>query len=381
MVKNNFPENFLWGSATSSYQVEGGIENCDWAAAARKGVVPICGKAADHYHLYDGDFEIAKSLGQNAHRLSVEWVRIEPKEGEFNQKEIAHYREVLQDLKEKGFYVSLTMWHFTLPNWFEEKGAFASKDSAVIFSRYAKKVVESFHDLVDDFCTINEPMVYTSNGYIRGNWPPFERTFLKHVSVHKNLVATHIKSFEDIKKDFPKVKIGIVKDNIFFEGKNIFTKPIARFMVWFWNHRFLNNIKDHVDYIGLNYYFHSVIGQKPKGPFTDFGWEIYPRGIYEMLKDLSRYNKPLYVTENGLADQEDSMRADFIKGHLAEVYRAIEEGVDVRGYYHWSLLDNYEWAAGFTKRFGLVKIDYKTMERKVRSSAYVYKEICENNGF
>jgi beta-glucosidase len=377
----NFPKGFLWGSATSSYQVEGGIDRCDWALAAEEGKVPACGKAADHYHLYSGDFDIAKSLGQNAHRFSVEWARIEPIEGQFNQVEIDHYRKVLQDLKNKGFYVSLTMWHFTLPDWFSEKGGFEHYRSPETFARYTKKIVEAFNDLVDDFCTINEPMVYVSNGYIRGNWPPFKKTFWQHCSVHKRIAKAHILSYKNIKKDFPGVTLGIVKDNIFFEGKNIFTKFAARYVIWFWNHRFLNKIKDHVDYIGLNYYFHTVLGEKPKGPFTDFGWSIYPRGISEMLKDLTRYNVPLYITENGLADEDDAMRADFIKDHLVEVHKAIQDGVDVRGYYHWSLLDNFEWAAGFGKRFGLVEIDYDTMERNIRNSAYVYKSICENNGF
>lgn len=378
-MKFTFPNNFLWGAATSSYQVEGGIDHCDWAVEARGGKVPHAGKAANHYNLYSNDFDIAESLGHNAHRLSVEWARIEPQEGEFDEKEIKHYREVLQNLKDRGFYVSLTIWHFTLPDWLYAHGGFKNKKSIDIFSQYSKKVVESFHDLVDDFVTINEPMVYTSNGYIRGNWPPFKKTKLAHFKVHKNIVKAHIAAYENIKKDFPKAQIGIVKDNIFFEGKNIITKTIARFLIWFWNHRFLNSIKNHMDFIGLNYYFHSVIGEKPDPPFSDFGWSIYPNGLYYMLSDLRRYNVPLFVSENGVADADDKLRSHFIEDHILAVSRAIQDGVDVRGYYYWSLLDNFEWAAGFTKRFGLVEVDYDTMDRKIRESAMVYKRISTTN--
>ncbi len=381
-IKHTFPEDFLWGSATASYQVEGGIDNCDWALEAkRSGKVPVCGRACEHYSRYREDFDLAESMHHNAHRLSVEWARIEPEEGKFDEEAIMHYKEVFADLRRRNMHVSLTIWHFTLPIWFYEKGAFEKEESIQYFTRYAQKVIEEFKDYVDDFTTINEPMVYTSNGYIRGPWPPFRRTLWLHVRVLRNLAQAHNEIYAWKQKMFPDVVLGVVKDNIYFEGKNTITKQIARFLAWFWNDRFLNMIQDKTDFIGLNYYFHNVIGQKSKGPFNDMGWEIFPEGIYHMLIDLKKYNVPLYVTENGIPDEKDEKRSEFIGQHVEWVYRAIKEGAPVRGYFYWSLLDNYEWAHGFTKRFGLVEIDYDTMERTVRRSAHAYRFICEHNGF
>ena len=147
----------------------------------------------------------------------------------------------------------------------------------------------------------------------------------------------------------------------------------------FWNFYFLNKIKNHLDFIGLNYYFHRKLFGNENKDVSDTGWEIYPRGIYHCLKDLKKYNLPIYITENGLADAKDTKREKFIKEHLLWAHKAIEEGVDLRGYFYWSLLDNFEWAHGFEPRFGLVEVDYKTMERKIRPSAWEYKKVCETN--
>ena len=380
-IKLKFPEGFLWGSATSSYQVEGGIENCDWALEAKNGKVPFCGDACMHYSNYKDDFDIVESLGHNAHRMSVEWARIEPTEGVFDEKEIAHYREVIQNLKSRNLYVSLTIWHFTLPVWFYEKGGFEAGNGADVFTRYALKVIDSFSDIVDDFATINEPMVWTSNGYIHANWPPFKRTIKKHVDILNTLAKAHNNIYKKAKEKNKDLVIGVVKDNIYFEGKNFLTKKIAKFLTWFWNDRFLDKVAGNVDYIGLNYYFHSPILFKSNGDRTDMGWEIYPKGLYHMLMDLKKYNVPVTVAENGIADEGDTRRTEFIREHIRWVHKAIEDGVPVIGYSYWSLLDNYEWALGFKKRFGLVNVDYDTMERGIRNSAYAYKYICEHNGF
>jgi len=294
-----FPDNFLWGSATASYQVEGGMDNCDWALEARRtNKVPSCGPACEHYSRYKQDFDIAESMHHNAHRLSVEWARIEPEEGKFDEKAIEHYREVFADLRARNMHVSLTIWHFTLPIWFYEKGGFEKEANIFYFVRYAQKVIDSFANDVDDFTTINEPMVYTSNGYLRGPWPPFKKTLLLHIKVLRNIAEAHNMVYDWKQNTHPEVVLGVVKDNIYFEGKNIVTKQIARFTAWFWNDRFLNMVKGKTDFIGLNYYFHKVIGQKSKGPFNDMGWEIYPEGIYHMLVDLKKYNVRLYLTEN-----------------------------------------------------------------------------------
>jgi len=373
MKEYKFPNNFLWGSATSSYQVEGGIENNDWAEASKKGKVPYADIAADHYNRYREDFDIAKHLGQNAHRFSIEWARIEPEEGKFNEKEINHYINVINAQIERGIEPMLTLWHFTLPSWFTDIGGFTNSKAAFYFSRYVEYVVARLGDRVKFWITINEPIVYVRRSFFakKGSWPPFKNNFFTFLKVIKTLISSHIMSHNIIKKINPDLQVGIAKNNMYFENH-----PIAGY---FWNFHFLNKIDDYSDFIGLNYYFHRRFPKNENKSITDIGWEIYPEGIYHVLKDLRKYKKPIYITENGLADAKDEKREKFIKDHLLWIHKAISEKVDVRGYLHWSLLDNFEWTKGFDPRFGLVEVNYKTLERKIRSSAYVYAEICKNN--
>lgn len=183
-----------------------------------------------------------------------------------------------------------------------------------------------------------------------------------------------------MKKVKPKIQIGISKNNMYFHSNlnpiNIFK---AHFMRWFWNRRFLNKINDYQDFIGVNHYFHKKFGDKESYPKSDMGWDIYPPALYHVLIELRRYKKPIIVTENGIADESDTKRGAFIRDYVGSVHKAIEHGVDVRGYLHWSLLDNYEWAFGFEKRFGLVEVNYNTLKRTVRQSAFEYKKICDAN--
>ncbi len=380
--KLEFPKNFLWGSATSSYQVEGGIENTDWTEAGRQGKVPLANRACDHYNLYEKDFDLIKELGQNANRFSIEWARIEPEEGKFDEKEVEHYRKVLQALRDRGIEPFVTLWHFTLPLWFAKKGGFENPKAPEIFARYCGYVVERLAASAKAsasqggigakfWMTINEPMVYASGSYLKGNWPPFKKNFFTFKKVIKTLISSHLASHIIIKKINPDLQIGIAKNNIYFEN--------IPFIDRFWNFYFLNKIKNHLDFIGLNYYFHRRFPKNKNKEVSDMGWEIYPKGIYHVLKELRHYSLPVYITENGLADSKDTKRAKFIKDHLFWAHKAMQEGVDLRGYFHWSLTDNFEWAHGFGPRFGLVEIDYETMERKIRPSAWEYKKICETN--
>lgn len=398
-----FPDNFYWGASAASYQVEGGIENVDWAEAAREGRVPVCGQACDHYHRFEEDFDIAKSLGHNAHRLSVEWARIEPEEGKFNEAEIAHYRKVLEALHVRGMTPMITLWHFTLPLWFSKKGGFEQKDSADIFARYCAYTVEKLGDLCGHFSTMNEPTVFASNGWLRGSWPPFKRFTLtdfvsitnsnrKHearadkglkglflfLRVRKNLSNAHNAAYHAIKKVRRDADVGLVKHVIFFEGNaNPLNKIKAWFANWQWTHVFMQRTYHCCDSIGVNYYFHKKFGDTEVYQKTDMDWDIYPEGIYGALSMLSRYHKPLYVTEAGIADAKDARRADYISRQVEGTRKALTDGIDVRSHMYWSLLDNYEWALGFEKRFGLVEVDFTTLERTIRPSAYVYKSIIE----
>lgn len=405
MSTKQFPTDFYWGAATASYQVEGGIENTDWAQAAREGRVPECGPSCDHYHRYIQDFDIAKTLGHTAHRLSVEWARIEPSEGEFDDMAIAHYRQVLLALKDRGITPFVTIWHFTLPLWFSESGGFERADAPEIFARYAEHVVSQLGDLCAHFSTMNEPNVFASNGWLRGSWPPFKRfsltdliaitnsgrtheakeqvkfsSLFAYFKVTKNLALAHNQAYRAIKELSPDTEVSVVKHVIVFDANwNPFNKLKRAIAHFFWTTIFLNRVKKYTDSIGLNYYFYTKFGDKRQWRKTDMDWNFAPERIYDALLVLGRYRKPVFVSEGGLADADDSDRAEYIQKQVEATWRAIEEGVDVRGHLYWSLLDNYEWALGFEKRFGLVEINYQTMERKIRPSAYVYKEICESN--
>ena len=377
-----FPDGFLWGSSTSAYQVEGGIENNDWAQAAREGKLPPCGRACDHYNRFEEDFDLITKLSQNAHRFSIEWARIEPEEGKFDEGEIEHYRKVLQALKRRGIIPFVNLWHFTQPLWFSESGGFLRKDSAEIFARYCRFVVERLGGEAKYWLTINEPEIWAYNSFARGKWPPFGKNVIKLVRMMRALVRVHRAAYHAIKKLQPGAYVGVAKDNLYFDSsRNILMKPVEWFLSWAVNRWYLDSIEGHQDFIGLNHYFHIPLGWKPKPdvPRNDMGWEIYPESLFQCLMELKRYNLPVYISENGIADARDQYRESFIRDYLAATHRAMGEGVDVRGYFHWSLMDNYELAEGFTKRFGLVAIDYATLGRTIRPSARVYEEICRTN--
>ena len=400
---------FLFGAATSSHQVEGGNHNnwSEWeektaegrAESAKQREWPdyllsgypsprkkenyISGIAADHYHRYEEDFDIAQSLGHTAHRFSIEWSRIEPKEGKFDEQEIDHYRNVIKALHARGMEPFVTLWHWTIPVWFAEKGGWESSECVHYFSRYVKKIITDLGDDVHFWITLNEPEVNTSISYILGNWPPQKKSISAYLRVLLNLVRGHKSAYRIIKKQYPDAEVGIAKHNTDFEAAD--NKTVNRFLKflgdWWWNSYFLDRIADYQDFIGLNHYFHNLVDygfeKNKKKIVSDMGWEIHPKSIYVVLKDLAKYEKPIYIMENGVADARDVYRESFIRETLEWVKKAKREGVDVRGYLYWSLLDNFEWADGFWPRFGLVAVDYKTMERHIRPSAYAYKKMIE----
>ncbi len=380
-IMRKFPEGFYWGAATASYQVEGGIENNDWAEAAQLGRIPAAGQACDGYNRYTEDFEIAKSLNHNAHRFSIEWARIEPEEGKFDEEEIEHYRQVIRTLRERGLEPFVTLWHFTLPLWFSKIGGFENPRSPEIFSRYCEYVVSRLGDRVKYWITINEPNVYNSHGYLKGVWPPFKKNIFKFIKVQRNLITSHNVGYKKIKRLLPNVSVGIAQNVIFFESNyNPINHLLSRLARFFWNSYFINKISKYQDFIGINHYHRHGFGVKRDLPRTEYlNWEIYPDGFYAVLMELKRFNLPVFVTENGLADSRDVMREKFIREYLFQIWRAIQHNVDVRGYFHWSLIDNFEWAHGFGPRFGLVEIDYDTLKRKIRPSAYKYAKICKEN--
>ena len=371
---------FLWGSATSAHQVEGGNNN-DWASWNDGS-----GIAADHYHRFEEDFNLAQSLNQNAHRISIEWSRIEPAENKFDTLEITHYKKVIEALRSRNIEPFVTLWHWTLPIWIHQKGGWTNEETTKHFVNFTEKIGIEFKDEIRFFVTLNEPELYCIRSFIRGIGPAGRYKGIKsYFGALKNLIEAHINSFKILKSINPDFQIGISSNNIFFEAHKelLINRVLKKMADWWINEYFLNQIKNYGDFIGVNYYFHNLINwgfNKNKNEKTsDIGWMLYPEGIYSVLLNLKKYQKPIFITEHGLADKKDEQRAWFIKEIIENINRAKNDGADIRGYFHWSLIDNFEWEKGFEPRFGLVEINYETLERKVRPSAYEYAKIILNS--
>lgn len=399
--------NFLFGASTASHQVEGDTHN-DWTEweirkakefarqAAQKSWPDyildrfpnplqeknyVSGRACDHYHRFRQDFDIAKSLGHTAHRFSIEWSRIEPEEGRFDEQELAHYREVVAALRERGMEPFVTLWHYTLPIWLAEKGGIMNKKFPEYFARYAGRVSLALAG-VSFWITINEPEIVAICAYYKGTRPPEKRGMISFYRSRSRMIHAHRAAYRSIKNIAPNSRIGAAINMNWFESVGGPVNDILKHLIdRFGNFYFLNRTIKQSDFIGFNHYSHNRINwgfhKNENKETTDVGWEIYPESIYQVLKQLRKYNMPIYITENGLADARDAQRESFISRYLAYVKKAMNEGVDVWGYLHWSLLDNFEWDSGFWPRFGLVEIDYRTLERKIRPSALAYKKIIE----
>jgi len=394
----SFPKSFLLGAGSSAHQVEGNNTKNDWWRFEQEGKMPKSGEACDHYNRYEEDFQIAKKIGLNAIRMSIEWSRIEPKEGKWNTREVAHYKKVLQNLKEQGLTRMVTLHHFTLPTWVADMGGFETKRGVEAFARFAWFVAENLGNEIDLWVTINEPRVYIGHGYMFGIWPPLKKNYFQALNVYLKLIDAHNAAYRAIKEVQPGAMVGIVENfpyNEPFYKKHLLDRGLTKFVDFFSGHYFLTRVRNQIDFIGLNYYFyhrlrfhHRYLGidanrnrqREHRDDHTEFsrsdmGWRLFPEGLYYLVKQLKRYGKPIYITENGLADARDEFRYDYVKRALKSVMDAMKEGVDVRGYFYWSLTDNYEWADGFWPRFGLAEIDYKTQKRKIRKSAKIFKQI------
>ncbi|MBI5405289.1 MAG: glycoside hydrolase family 1 protein [Candidatus Kerfeldbacteria bacterium] len=388
-----FPEGFLWGASTSSHQVEGG-QNNDWSAWERLGKVAggqTSGLACDHWNLFRSDFELAKRLGHTVHRFSIEWSRVEPAEGQWDEAAIGHYQTVARELHQRGIEPFVTLWHFTSPPWLMERGGWESPETVKLFARFARKMAVAMPD-ARYWMTINEANVYAILSYLIGVWPPEVTSSRRAWRVYRNLIAGHRAAALAVKHNRPDALVGSAHNVIAFEPKrpeSSLDRLASRLAATWYNDHWFKQVASTSDFIGLNHYtrqwvkFESLrrpIVPEFGGPHqTDFGWDMYPTGIYRALKSAGRFGRPIYITENGLADHRDQWRQQFIRDYLLEVHRAVTDGVDVRGYLHWSLLDNFEWREGYSKRFGLIEVDFSTQQRTVRPSAEYYAAICRSN--
>jgi beta-glucosidase len=398
-----FPDGFLWGTATSAHQVEGGTDRNDWHDWEQQPAKiidgTVTGRCTDHYNRYEEDFDLAQSFHNNAHRLSVEWSRIETADGGWDYEAIAHYRRVLESLHRRGFKVMLTAWHFTLPRWLADKGGWQWAGAPARFARFCRLLAREYGDLVDFWVTINEPMVYLGQAYGIGVWPPGKTSRWAFAQAFFNIARGHRMAYRALHRQLDrkrhKARVGIAKNIITFEPyRKVLTDTIfVRVADNVFNHQFFFWTRRYHDYIGINYYFNYRVKYLPTGTAnffyevhaenreqSDLGWEINAAAIFRAIMDMWRYRLPIYITEHGVANADDAKRPRLIINALREIYHAIKAGADVRGYFHWSLLDNYEWEKGFSGRFGLVAVDYLTLKRTPRRSAYIYAEICRENG-
>ncbi|HEY9842002.1 MAG TPA: glycoside hydrolase family 1 protein [Candidatus Obscuribacterales bacterium] len=401
-----FPDGFLWGTATAAYQVEGGISN-NWSAAGVD-----AGQAVDHYTRYEADFDQARKLGTNAYRMSIEWARIEPERGKYDQGVIAHYRQMLKALRQRGIAPMVTVFHFTLPVWFDQKGGFTRQENIPDFIRFVSYVAREFKDEVEWWNTVNEPLVYSFKSFDEGSWPPYKKDRNLALRVARNLMIAHGKAYRAIHAEDPIAWVGYAHNTTLLQP-NWPLNPLDQLMTnvqsYLFNEAFWDaiqkgemdfrapgidpvqiaydrDLKGSMDFIGINYYTRYLVTAsgapitRPGVPVSDLNWEIYPEGMLQVLRMANRHAQamkiPIIITENGIADAGDQQRPKYLVDHLSQIWQAVHEGIPVMGYFHWTLMDNFEWADGYKARFGLMD-----NERKWRPSAYLYQKIATANGF
>lgn len=426
MSEKDFPLGFLWGAATSSHQIEGGNAANDWWEWEQKGkTAEKSGRACGSFERYEEDFDLAKKLGHNAHRFSIEWSRIQPEENRWDEEAVRHYQNVINALKSRGLEPVVTLHHFTLPAWFSRLGGWEHPKSAEYFSAYTRVMVRALGPDIRFWITFNELNVLTYKGYIEGEWPPGKKSPWSCWRATQNLAKAAYGSYNAIhaeyrKQAWPACRVGVAqhlmcadpsdptrasdrgaaKRRKFFNNDFILRLLMGKPDDWVVICGGCSGKGRAMDFIGVNYYFREMVKTQPSGSLwerligevdrehagykqsekNDLGWEIYPEGLYRVMKEAAKtYGLPLMVTENGICTHDESQRVRFIQNHLAALKRAIDEGVEVFGYLHWSLLDNFEWSIGYSPRFGLISIDSTTLARTVKPSAEKYAQICRAN--
>jgi beta-glucosidase len=407
-----FPKDFYWGASTSAHQIEGDLAN-NWSMwegehskeeseyyeevknrrfynypvgevnlqDAKDSSNYISGKACDSFNKYKEDVELLKRLGLNSYRFSVAWSRIEPVKGEFSEEGILYYKNLVKELKENDIEPFLTCWHWDIPLWLVEEGGLLSKNIIEYFENYVQFLVNKLGKDVVYWMTINEPLVFSSAAYLVGKWAPQKKNpVLFYKVAFKNLVGMHKRAYLTIKEYDKRLKVSIAKNNQVVDPYNglFLNKIIASLLHYINNFLFLDKIKNYLDYIGINFYAHNTVGVMGTRNFneklSDIGWSMDPNSIKYVLKEVhDRYQLPIYVTENGVADREDKYREWWIDETVEAMLEALEYGVDLRGYLHWSLLDNFEWAEGYWPRFGLA-----TRDRKIKKGGYYYRDLIKS---
>ncbi len=418
-----FPKDFQWGTATSAHQVEGGNNRNDWHAWEQGGggrifQDQVAGAACNWWEgNAEKDIRRMKELRTNAHRLSIEWSRIEPRPGRWDIAAIDRYREILTAMHKAGVEPMVTLHHFTNPIWLAERGGWLHEDTPKLFQKFVKKAVGELSDLCSVWCTINEPTVYASQGYFEGKWPPGHHSVNEYFQVLYALLEAHAAAYHTIHDLLPQAKVGLAHHMVYWQPRrraNPMDRVVVSLLDRFFNGAVLDTVKsgrwepligkkaamDHIrgtfDWVGLNYYqrydaafslnalrslgiSYAARPGTPKGP-KDWG-ELYPEGLYAHIARLHRqFGLPIVITENGVPDEHDQVRPAFLLEHLRQVWRAIQFNIPVMSYYFWSLVDNFEWAEGYDPqfRFGLYTVDFRNQKRSLTRSGELYKEIASS---
>jgi len=348
-----FPKGFLWGAATSSHQVEGNNVHNDWWDFEAKGKIKFAsGQACRHYELYNQDFDLARELNHNCHRLSIEWSRIEPSQGNFSESELNHYLEVIDALIKRGLEPVVTLHHFTSPVWFAKLGGWSNKMADQYFACYVEKIVSALAKRVKYWVTINEPNVYVYYSYIAGDWPPQEKSYFKANAVTNNLAKAHIRAYRLIRDIYRKNNLAYPLISIAHNLQAFVTcsPNLRNRLAVYLRHKLFNlSFIDKLlrnkafDFIGLNYYSRSLVDARSwsinrllgdtcgEGHLAleknSMGWDIYPQGLYEVLSSLKKYKLPVFILENGICTSDDSQRWRYIFEHLKAMHLAIGSGV------------------------------------------------------
>ncbi len=388
-MKLTFPEDFAFGTSTAAAQIETAFEH-DWQSVkARDGFV--FDRTTDHEKFYKEDAAIIASLAPN-YRMGLMWSKLQREpNGIFDIETAQAYHLFLQDLKSKGVNIMMVLHHFTNPLWFAKKSGWEKEENIHLWVDFAKKVVDEYGQYVSYWNTFNEPNIYVSYGWVTGFFPPFKISPLMATRVVKNMGLAHDLVYDYIKLKFPHQPVGISHNATIFSADNVLGWFPAKLTDW-WFMEHIPSYFEKVDFFGMSYYtriphdpmpitfLETPEKMKARGLAHDDIWEYHPEGLRTCLdRYWKKYRKPIIITENGVCDESDFLRLQAIQDYAQVVHQAIADGIDIRGYYHWSTWDNFEWHLGPSMRFGLYEVDLKTMRRIRRPSGDLYASLAHTN--